>query len=162
MRAMTPVEMAVVVAVAGSVLAAATPAFLRDLHASRTSEGVDGISTIAKNAVAFAQDKDLAASFPAPAPLTPSEVPRGKRVVDPPGTWDTPTWKALDFGFTSGHYFSFAFDVSSDPSRIWFRAHAHADLNGDGVASAFEVEGERRPGQSAIVLPGMFINHEVE
>jgi hypothetical protein len=162
MRSMTPVELAVVIAVTGAVLAAGTPAFLRDLHASRMTEAVDGVSTIAKNAVAYSEDKALPASFPGPAPLTPSEVPRGRRVVDPAGTWDTPTWKALNFGFTSGHYYSFAFDVSGDPSRISFRAHAHGDLNGDGLTSTFAVEGERKPGQAAVVLPGMFVNREVE
>jgi hypothetical protein len=159
---MTPIELAVVIAVGGSVLAAATPAFLRDLHASRVTEAVDGVATIAKNALAYSEAKELPASFPPPAPLTPSDVPRGKRVTDPPGTWDAPTWKALQFGFTSAHYFSFAFDVVSDPSRIGFRAHAHGDLNGDGLVSTFEVDGERRPGQNAVVLPGMYVDREVE
>jgi hypothetical protein len=162
MRSMTPIELAVVIAVSGSVLAAATPAFLRDLHASRVAEGVDGVATIAKNAVAYSEGRELAASFPAPAALTPPDVPRGKRAVDPPGTWDTPTWKALQFGFSSAHYFSFAFDVTSDPTRIGFRARAHGDLNGDGLISTFEVDGERRPGQNAGVLPGMYVDREVE
>lgn len=159
---MSPVEVALVIAIGGSALAAATPAFLRDLRASRSSEAIDGLAKISSRAAAYSEGRDLAASFPAPAPLTPAEVPRGKPTVDPPGTWDTPTWKALDFGFTSAHSFSFSFDVASDPSRIWFKAQAHGDLNGDGVTSTFLVEGERRPGQNAVVLPGLHVNREVE
>lgn len=154
--------MAAVFCVGGSVLAAAAPAFFRDLHASRTSEAVDGIAVIARHAVAYSLDRELPASFPPPSPLTPAEVHRGKRALDPPGTWDTPTWKALDFGFKTPHYYSFAFDVGVDTARIWFKARACGDLNGDGLTSAFELDGERRPGQQAVVLPTMFVHREIE
>jgi hypothetical protein len=43
-----------------------------------------------------------------------------------------------------------------------FAATAHGDLDGDGMLSTFEVRGERAPGQQARVLPGMFIDREVE
>ena len=159
---MTPVEFALVFAIGGAVLAASAPTFLRDLHASRTSEAIDGISRIAARAAALSEGREIAASFPQPAPLTPAEVPRGRAIVDPPGTWDHPTWKELEFSFPNAHYYSFAFDVATDPSRISFKATAHGDLNGDGVTSTFVVEGERRPGQSAVVLPGLHVNREVE
>jgi peptidoglycan hydrolase-like protein with peptidoglycan-binding domain len=162
MRSMSPVEIALVIAIGGSALAAGTPAFLRDLHASRSAEAIDSLADISARAVAFSEGRDLAGSFPPPSPLTPAEVPRRKPSVDPPGTWDTPTWTALQFGFTTAHSYAFAFDVASDPTRIWFQARAHGDLNGDGVTSTFLVEGERRPGQNAVVLPGLHIHREVE
>ena len=43
-----------------------------------------------------------------------------------------------------------------------FVATAHGDLDGDGVLSTFEVRGERIPGQPARVLPGMFVEQELE
>ncbi len=162
MRSMTPVEMAAVFAVGGSVLAVAAPTFIRDLHASRTSEAIDGIHRIAARSVALSEGREIAASFPQPAPLTPAEIPRGRPVTDPPGTWDHPTWKELEFSFSNAHYYAFQYNVSTEPTRIWFQAIAQGDLNGDGVTSTFIVEGERRPGQNAVVLPGLHVNREVE
>ena len=43
-----------------------------------------------------------------------------------------------------------------------FSATAHGDLDGDGMLSTFEVKGERLPGQGPRVLPGMFVDREVE
>lgn len=162
MRQMTPVQLALVVSVVASVIAASAPTFIRELQASRMSEAIDGLEQIGAGAVAYSHEKELAASFPPPNPLTPSEVPRGVAVKDPDGTWDTPTWKALGFGFTRAHRYSFKFDVASDPERIWFRATAHGDLNGDGILSTFMLTGERKVGQSATILPGVFIDREVE
>jgi hypothetical protein len=162
MRAVSPVELAVVASVAGSVLAASAPTFMRELQASRMAEAVDGVSAIGAGALAHAQGKELAASFPPAAPLTPSEVPRGVTVEDPPGTWDTPTWQGLGFRFDRPHRYAFQFDVIPDPSRIWFQATAHGDLNGDGILSTFLLSGERRVGGEAVILPGIHIEREVE
>jgi len=146
----------------GVALASFLPTFIRDLHASRLTEAMDSVNAISKSAIAYSEGRDLAGSFPSPAPLTPAEVPRGVVVTDTPGTWDHPTWKALSFDMQVPHRFSYSFDVSVDPARISFSAQAHGDLNGDGLTSTFEVRGERRPGQSAVLLPGMLINREVE
>lgn len=149
--------------VAGSVLAASAPAFIRDLHASRLTEAVDGVSAIAAGAVAYSNGKELAASFPPAVRLTPETVPRGEPVTDPAATWDHPTWQALGFRKDGPHYYSFAFEPAVEPARIMFRAVAQGDLNGDGIFSTFEVVGERRPGQpQAVVLPGMNVYREVE
>jgi len=126
------------------------------------SEAIDGVKDISVGAVAYAEGKDLASSFPAPAPLTPAEVPRGVTVEDPPEIWDTPSWKALGFRVDRPHRYAFKFDVAPDPLRIWFQATAHGDLNGDGILSTFQVAGERRVGQEAVVLPGLYIHREVE
>ena len=159
---MTAVEIALVLSISGSVLAASVPTFLRQLHASRFVEAEDGLAAIAQNALVYSQGKELAASFPLSAPLTPAEVPRGVAVTDPPGTWDHPTWKALSFSQDTAHRFAFSFDVANDGSRIWFTARANGDLSGDGITSVFEVVGERRMGQSAVVLPGVAVHREVE
>src|SRR5262249_39736823 len=101
------------------------------------------------------------AAFPDSAPLTPAEVPRGVRDDDPPGAWDHPTWRALGFGFDHPHAFSFAFDSTHGPSESQFRATAHGDLDGDGVTSTFEIQG-RADGNGARIVPGMFVDREVE
>lgn len=162
MRSLSPVELAIAVCVGGSVLAASVPTFLRELQASRMSEAIEGVQDIGTGALAYAEGKELAASFPPPAPLTPTEVPRGTKVEDPPGTWDTPTWNALQFGFDRPHRYAFQFDVVPDPSRIWFQGTAHGDLNGDGILSTFQLVGERRAGEDAVLLPGLHIHREVE
>ena len=91
--------------------------------------------------------------------------------ADPFGTWQTPTWQALGFppprasgrAFTEGqpHAFSFAFDSTLSPARSSFVAHAHGDLDGNGVMSTFELRGhdvEGDPGGAA-VEPGLYGPH---
>jgi hypothetical protein len=162
MRSLNVIQAASIVCAIGVALSSFLPTFIRDLHASRLTEAIDNVSAISKSAIAYSEGRDLAGSFPAPAPLTPAEVPRGVVVTDPQGTWDHPSWKALSFEVLVPHRFSYSFDVTVDPARISFSAQAHGDLNGDGLTSTFEVRGERRPGQSAELIPGMLINREVE
>lgn len=157
-------ELSAVFAVGGSVLAVAVPAFFRNLSASKLSEPIDGLDRLVTSAVAYAETHPQEISFPPAAPLTPAQVPRGVRAVDPPDAWKHLTWLSLDFRFTEAHAFSFKFDSELDPATrvMRFTATAHGDLDGDGTLSTFEVRGERAPGQPARVLPGMFIDREVE
>ncbi|MRG91792.1 hypothetical protein [Polyangium spumosum] len=158
------VELSVAFAIGGSVLAVAVPAFVRNLHASKLSEPLDNLDRLVTNAVAYAETKPQDISFPPAAPLTPAEVPRGTRVTDPPEIWEHLTWRSLDFRIEEPHAFSFRFESELDPvTRVMrFVATAHGDLDGDGKLSTFQVRGERVPGQPARVLPGMFVDREVE
>lgn len=151
-------------AVGGSILAVAVPAFFRNLSASKLSEPIDGLDRIVTRAVAYAASKPQDISFPPSAPLTPSQVPRGVRAADPPEVWEHLTWKCLSFRFEEAHAFSFKFDSELDPATqaMRFSASAYGDLDGDGTLSTFEVRGERAPGAPARVLPGMFVDREVE
>jgi hypothetical protein len=160
-RTLSAVEFAVAFAIGGSVLAVAVPEFVHGLHASRLVEPIDGLKRVATNAVAFASREHAEPSFPADAPLTPQEVPRGVRVTDPEGTWDHPTWRSLEFSFDYPHAFSFAFTTTRAAGSDHFRATANGDLDGDGVRSTFEVEGERDAAGPRIV-PGMYVESEVE
>ena len=164
MRSFSTVELAAAFAVGGSLLAVAVPAFFRNLSASKLSEPIDGLDRMVTSAVAYAAAHPQEISFPPSAPLTPAQVPRGVRALDPPDAWEHLTWRSLDFRFTEPHAFSFKFDSELDPATqaMRFTATAHGDLDGDGTVSTFEVRGERVPGQPARVLPGMFINREVE
>ena len=142
----------------------AVPAFVRNLAFSKLSEPVDGLDQLVTQAVAYSHGRPQNISFPPSAPLTPSEVPRGVAAEDPANAWEHLTWKSLAFRFDRPHYFAFEFASALDPDTgvMRFVASAHGDLDGDGVLSTFEVRGERPPAQEARVLPGMFVDREVE
>jgi hypothetical protein len=159
-RRFTPVELAVGVALLGSVIAVAAPAFIRELHASRFVEPTSGLTRIGAGAITYA---DANGRFPDSQALTPSAPPRGTREADPPGTWETPTWTALSFRPAPDgvpHAYAFSFEMSSSGSA--FVAQAHGDLDGDGVLSTFEIRGTKKPGEGASVAPGMYIESELE
>lgn len=161
MRSLTPVEAAAVVAIAGSLLATALPAFVRNLHASRLVEPMDGLNKIATRATALAAGRPADKAYPESVGLTPAQVPKGVEVKDPPGTWDKPTWRQLDFGFKVPHRYSFAFQSHDAPGKASFRAVAHGDLDGDGVLSTFEISGTSRDGSEPVTSP-MDMYREVE
>jgi hypothetical protein len=161
LRSLTPIEAAIAFALCGCVLAVAIPEFVRGLHASRLAEPVDGLRRIATSAVSLASASAAEPTFPASVALTPPEVARGVRSEDPPGVWDQATWRTLGFGFDHPHAFSFAFESSQGPSRAHFRAIAHGDLDGDGVLSTFEIEGDA-DADGARIVPGMYVDREVE
>jgi type IV pilus assembly protein PilA len=166
-RRLTAVELSVGFCLVASVLAVALPTFVREVHASRLVEPVDGLTRIGAAAVSYAKGHPVAQGFPASVPLTPATPPRGKCVTDPPGTWDQPTWRDLDFRPTAAdapHCFAFSFDSSLSPSVSTFRAQAHGDLDGDGIPSTFEITGRYVDGdlRGPVVDPGMFVDSEVE
>lgn len=163
-RSWSAPELAIAIAIGGSVLVVAVPSFLQNLSFSMLSEPVDGLDRLVTNAVAYAHGRPQHISFPPSAPLTPAEVPRGEAKEDPPDAWQHLTWRSLDFGFDRPHRFAFRFDSALDPQSgvMRFVATAHGDLDGDGVLSTFEIRGQRVPGQSAQVIPGMFVDREVE
>jgi hypothetical protein len=163
-RRFTPVELAIGVALLGSVAAVAVPAFARDLHASRFVEPADGLTRLGASAVEYAAANER---FPESAPLTPAVPPRGVEAVDPPGTWDAPTWKALAFRPSEEgvpHAYAFSFESASGRS---FVAQARGDLDGDGLLSTFEVRGALaasgvRDGEKAMLDLGMYVEAELE
>ncbi|AKT41054.1 hypothetical protein [Chondromyces crocatus] len=163
-RSWSAAELGAAIALGGSLLAVAVPAFFRNLSASKLSEPIEGLDRLASSALAYAEVHPQEISFPPPAPLTPAQVPRGTRALDPPEAWEHLTWKSLDFSFEEPHAFAFQFESALDPTTgvMRFVARAHGDLDGDGAFSTFEVQGERHPGQPARMLPGMFVDREVE
>lgn len=161
MRTLTPVEAALAFAIGGSVLAVAIPTFIRNVHASYVSEATSGVSAISARAAAIVEAGQSPAALPDSAPLTPSAVPRGVRVSDPPGIWDHPTWRALEFGFDTEHAYSFAFDAEKSEKEAKWRARAHGDLDGDGTHSTIQIDGVFRPGAPAS-LSDMDVQNEIE
>ena len=165
-RGISAVNAAVAFALAGSLLAVAVPAFMRELHSSRFAEPTSGLARIGASAIAYAQDRPASDAFPAPSPLTPTSPPRGTREVDPPGTWDTATWQALQFRPVpegEAHSFAFGFDSMRVPGASKFVAHAHGDLNGNGITSTFELRGRAVADEAAPVLePSIYVQDEIE
>jgi hypothetical protein len=149
----TAVEVAIGIAILGTLTAISVPACVREMHASKFAEPVQGLGRIGTAAAA-------ADAFPESAPLTPANVPRGKMEVDPPGAWDHPTWKALAFRPTpDGVPHAFSFQIDSKPDDLV--ARAHGDLDGDGAMSTFEIH-VARDSSGAHVAPGMYVEAEVE
>lgn len=147
------VEAAIGIAILGTVAAVSIPACVREMHASKLAEPVNGLSRIGTASAAMEQ-------FPESAPLTPATVPRGKKELDPAGVWDHPTWKALAFRPTpDGVPHAFSFQVDSKPDDL--TARAKGDLDGDGATSTFEIHVARESG-AAHVVPGMYVESEVE
>jgi len=161
MRALTPLELAAVVSLSGTVAATMIPTFLRNVHASRLSEPVEGLKRIAAHASLRASGLPPESAYPDSAPFTPAVTPRGELVLDPPGTWDTPTWRTLDFTFDGPHAYSFAFESSNGEARSTFTARARGDLDGDGVTSSFSISGSVDRGAEPKLQP-LEINREVE
>lgn len=161
MRALTPVEAALAFALGGSVLAVFVPAFVKNVHASRLTEPLDGLSRLTQRAAALADTAPQARAYPDSAPLTPTEVPRGALASDPPGTWQHPSWRLLDFAFETPHAYSFEIISKNAPDVSTFTAIAHGDLDGDGVQSTFSQSGEVKPGSAPRTFP-LEVVREVE
>lgn len=160
----TVVQIAVGVGLGGSLLCIAVPAFVANLRASKLAEPVTNLRTIVENAIEYGSKHDGETSLPPSVELTPKEVPKGTNVVDPKGTWDHLTWRALKFNLTEAHAFSYLYTMTFDPvaGRTSFEVTAHGDLDGDGTLSTFSVFGEKPRGGAARALPGMYIDREVE
>ncbi len=166
-RRFSVLELAIAFAIGGSLVAIALPTFVREIHASRMVEPVQGLQRIGAAAVAYARSRPVGQAFPASAPPTPPTPPRGRCEVDSPGVWDAPTWRTLDFRPVpegAAHCFSFSFDSALSATKSTFRAQAHADLDGDGIPSTFEITGQDVEGDARgpRVDPGMVVESEIE
>jgi len=144
------VQLALLIAVLGSIAAVFVPAFLRNLHASRLVEPLNGLNHIATRAAMQAAGTPVQIAYPPSAPRTPALVPAGEAMVDPAGTWNHATWKLLSFEKSEAHYFSFEFESVNSPTGSHFYARAFGDLDGDGESSEFELLGETKPGEEPI------------
>jgi len=143
------------------VAATMIPTFLRNVHASRLSEPVEGLKRLAARASLRAAGQPVVSAYPESAPFTPAVTPRGELAQDPPGTWDAPTWRALDFAFDAPHAYSFSFESSNGEGASSFTARARGDLDGDGVTSSFSLSGSVLRGAEPKLQP-LEINREVE
>ncbi len=161
MRSFSPIQLAVLLAALGSLAAAFLPTFVRNLHASKLAEPLDGLARIAENATAMASGLPPELAYPESVERTPLRVPAGESVVDAPGTWDKPTWRLLDFRQEGRHAFSFEFESHNAAEASTFVARAHGDLDGDGDLSQFSVAGEVRGQKEPVIYP-LQLRREIE
>lgn len=164
-RGVSAVEIALGVAIVGSLLAVAVPAFVRNFHASHLVEATSGVTAIAESATAYASTRTVDQAYPASVARTPEEVPAGESIVDADAIWDAPTWKALDFrpvapGLRHRYAFSFSSTLGKKESR--FTAKAEGDLDGDGRLGTFIARGSKIAGSPPRIEPGVEVDDELE
>jgi hypothetical protein len=145
----------------GSVVVVTVPVFVRDFRSSRLAEPLDGLGEIATRATALAAGEPPESAYPSSAPLTPGRVAGAHPEVDPPGTWDHPTWRLLDFRKEGAHSYAFQFDSTLSPEGSTFLASAFGDVDSDGTLAEFVICGEARKDQAPRVYP-VQIYREVE
>ncbi len=158
MRRFSLLELATLLSLSASLAAVAVPAFVRNVHASRLSEPVEGLLRLGASVVEFTEAEG---HLPASAPMTPRVPPRGVKAEDPPGTWDIPEWKALRFAAApEGVPHAYAFSFDSDGSS--FDARARGDLDGDGILSSFQLRGSLDGQRHVTLEPGLHVEEELE
>jgi len=160
-RGFGAVQVALGVSLSASLLCIFVPEFLRNLHASKLVEALDGLSAISGSASMQGASAPPEIAFPESAPRTPRDVPAGRRVVDPAGTWHHPTWRTLGFRIEGPHCFSFAFDSGVGEHGAHFLASAYGDLDGDGELSLLSIFGEVADSKAPVVYP-VRMEREVE
>ncbi|MDP3277637.1 MAG: hypothetical protein Q8Q09_20815 [Deltaproteobacteria bacterium] len=153
------------------LIGAIVPALQRRARAGRTAEAVDRLALLYQHTQTYwagqqvgpvAPARSTLHNLPASTPLTPAIVPAGHAVTDPPETWTSPTWNALEFRFEDSHYYAYQFDSQGERTTAAFTARACGDLDGNGIASTFERAG-RANGRLELESPdGLWISHAME
>jgi hypothetical protein len=147
MKSFSSVQMALLFAIVGSVLAVFIPSFVKNVHASRLAEPLEGLHHIATWASIQAAGYPTELAYPGSVDRSPQQVPAGDAARDPEGTWSHPTWKLLGFRKDDPHYYSFEFESLNSETGAHFTARSFGDLDGDGELSRFELFGETQPGK---------------
>jgi hypothetical protein len=152
---MTMIQAATAVCLAGIVLAAFVPTFLRQLRLSKVSEASEHLGEMHARAAAYfaaehvvdgtaqAQRHCLPGSA-GPTPIEPSEEPVDVDWADA-STRDGATWAALGFAPERPVRFAYSFDPVAEGCDLRSAEHtflvsfrAQGDLDGDGERSVFE------------------------
>ena len=161
----TLVEVSLIVAVCGVVLAVAIPAFVRAMRVSKVTEAQEELTRLYEHAARYyatpqpVDGKKQLRCLPAAAGPTPEVTSTVPRVVDFAAA-DTPgsmTWRALDYSPQGPVRFRYALIPAAAgcgrpgaplaPDAPLLTLRAEADLDGDGTFSRFERTARDRGGE---------------
>jgi type IV pilus assembly protein PilA len=132
---------------------------------AKQAEARNSLGQIARDAVAAYEMEDplatgaapihkLCKSASHPVPASMSSV-RGVKYMASPGEWTSDPKDAgftcLKFEMMTPQYYAYDYKAS----KTGFKALASGDLNGDGHASHFEIEGQITPGDIVTIAPSI-------
>jgi len=173
-RGFSLVEIMTTVAIIGILASMAMPAFNKYVRRTKTSEALMNLRKIFDGSVEyFSYDFTTRSGFqvkrrfPAPAAPTPGmrfciDNATGGRFKSNPTVWDAPTWRALSFGISDPHYYSYQYDSEGLEKASKFTARALGDLNCNLVFSTFERVGSVNDNLNVVGGGGIFSYQELE
>lgn len=131
----------------GVLVVAGTNQYSTHAKTAEATRNLGAIETGEKNA--FQQETDSSNQgtgpfvhkfCPTAAPV-PATIPAGTRVSSS-GAWNTEAWRCLKFSINEPHRYQVGVvDNGNTGTAAGYVATARGDLDGDGVASKFELEG---------------------
>lgn len=160
----TLVEVSLIVAVIGVLLAVAIPAFVRAMRVSKVAEAQEELARLHEHAARYyatpqvVDGRKQLRCLPEAAGPTPERTSTEPRVVDF-GAADTPgaaTWRALGYAPQSPIRFRYALithapgcgkATGTAPDAPLLTLRAEGDLDGDGKLSRFERTARDRGGE---------------
>ena len=146
MAGVTLLEVMLMVALATPLCGLLTARWEQLVRRSRTSEATSNVASLFRGAVAYYEPDHHWGGKPKQFPASVGPTPRleavtaarGKRIVEPAGGWDDPSWQALSFAMGEPHHYAYQFISSGIATQSEFTARALGDLDGDGIFSTFE------------------------